>query len=92
MRLTLFKGSSPLFNSFTLTGEPCTKLTQYDNDAVMRIAVIEENIAPPKGIAYRRRDRGHLVDRVHAGDEADAFLWRESARRSARRGERPPNS
>ena len=45
----------------------------------MRIAVIEENIVPPSGIAYRRRDRGHLVDRVHAGDEADAFLWRESA-------------
>ncbi len=45
----------------------------------MRIAVIEDNAALAHGIAYRLRDRGHSVDLLHDGREADAFLAREGA-------------
>ena len=45
----------------------------------MRIAVIEDNDALAQGIAFRLRDRGHAVDLLHDGTEADAFLSREGA-------------
>ncbi|HCQ58802.1 MAG TPA: DNA-binding response regulator [Sulfitobacter sp.] len=45
----------------------------------MRIAVIEDNEALPQGIAHRLRDRGHAVDLLHDGEEADAFLRHEGA-------------
>ena len=45
----------------------------------MRIAVIEDNEALAQGIAHRLRDRGHAVDLLHDGEEADAFLRHEGA-------------
>jgi len=45
----------------------------------MRIAVIEDNEALAHGIAFRLRDRGHSVDLLHDGAEADAFLAQEGA-------------
>lgn len=45
----------------------------------MRIAVIEDNEALAQGIAFRLKDRGHAVDLLHDGTEADAFLSREGA-------------
>ncbi|MSU90249.1 response regulator [Rhodobacteraceae bacterium 2CG4] len=45
----------------------------------MRIAVIEDNVALAKAIAYRLRDRGHAADVIHDGQEADAFLAGEGA-------------
>lgn len=45
----------------------------------MRIAVIEDNEALAHGIAFRLRDRGHSVDLLYDGIEADAFLAREGA-------------
>ncbi|TCS65787.1 two-component system OmpR family response regulator [Primorskyibacter sedentarius] len=44
----------------------------------MRIAIIEDNTALAKGIAYRLRDRGHSVDLLHDGLEANAFLAQDS--------------
>jgi two-component system OmpR family response regulator len=45
----------------------------------MRIAVIEDNEALAHGIAFRLRDRGHSVDLLYDGAEADAFLAQEGA-------------
>lgn len=45
----------------------------------MRIAVIEDNVELAHGIAYRLRDRGHAVDVLHDGQDADRFLAQESA-------------
>ena len=45
----------------------------------MRIAVIKDNEALAQGIAHRLRDRGHAVDLLHDGEEADAFLRHEGA-------------
>ena len=45
----------------------------------MRIAVIEDNEALPQGIAHRLRDRGHAVDLLHDGEDADIFLRHEGA-------------
>ncbi len=45
----------------------------------MRITVIEDNEALAQGIAHRLRDRGHAVDLLHDGEEADAFLRHEGA-------------
>lgn len=45
----------------------------------MRIAVIEDNEALAQGIAFRLRDRGHSVDLLHDGLEADRFLSQEGA-------------
>ena len=45
----------------------------------MRIAVIEDNEALAQGIAHRLRDRGHAVDLLHDGEDADAFLRVEGA-------------
>ena len=45
----------------------------------MRIAVIEDNEALAHGIASRLRDRGHAVDLLHDGADADAFLSQEGA-------------
>lgn len=45
----------------------------------MRIAVIEDNEALAHGIASRLRDRGHAVDLLHGGADADAFLSQEGA-------------
>ena len=59
--------------------QPCVKLAQYDKEAIMRIAVIEDNEALAHGIAFRLRDRGHSVDLLRDGAEADAFLAQEGA-------------
>ena len=45
----------------------------------MRIAVVEDNQALAKAIAYRLRDRGHAVDVLHDGDDGDAFLAQDGA-------------
>ena len=45
----------------------------------MRITVIEDNEALAQGIAHRLRDRGHGVDLLHDGEEADTFLRHEGA-------------
>ncbi|MEX3313576.1 response regulator transcription factor [Sulfitobacter sp. PS-8MA] len=45
----------------------------------MRIAVIEDNETLAQGIAHRLRDRGHAVDLLHNGEDADAFLRLEGA-------------
>jgi two-component system OmpR family response regulator len=45
----------------------------------MRIAVIEDNTALAQGIAFRLRDRGHAVDLLQDGQEADRFLSQEGA-------------
>ncbi len=45
----------------------------------MRIALIEDNAALAKGIAYRLRDQGHAVDIVGDGVTADSYLSQEGA-------------
>lgn len=45
----------------------------------MRIAVIEDNVELAGAIAFRLRDRGHAVDVLHDGAEADLFLKQEGA-------------
>ncbi|MCB1357596.1 MAG: response regulator transcription factor [Maritimibacter sp.] len=45
----------------------------------MRIAIVEDNEALAHAIAYRLRDRGHAVDVLHDGQDADRFLSREGA-------------
>jgi len=45
----------------------------------MRIAIIEDNIGLANGIAARLSGRGHSVDLIHDGTEADQFLSQESA-------------
>ncbi|MEP4030938.1 response regulator transcription factor [Roseibium polysiphoniae] len=45
----------------------------------MRIAIIEDNKALANAIAYRLRDRGHAVDILHDGDDADVFLSQDGA-------------
>ena len=59
--------------------QACAKLAQRDKGVIMRIAVIEDNEALAHGIAFRLRDRGHSVDLLHDGAEADAFLAQEGA-------------
>ncbi len=59
--------------------QPCVKLAHIDKGIRMRIAVIEDNEALAHGIAFRLRDRGHSVDLLHDGAEADAFLAQEGA-------------
>lgn len=59
--------------------QPCAKLAHRDKDVGMRIAVIEDNEALAQGIAFRLRDRGHAVDLLHDGREADTFLSQEGA-------------
>ena len=59
--------------------QACAKLAQHDKVVIMRIAVIEDNEALAHGIAFRLRDRGHSVDLLHDGVEADAFLAQEGA-------------
>lgn len=59
--------------------QACVKLAQRDKGVIMRIAVIEDNEALAHGIAFRLRDRGHSVDLLHDGAEADAFLAQEGA-------------
>ena len=45
----------------------------------MRIAVIEDTESVANAIAFRLRDRGHAVDLLHDGLEADRFLSQEGA-------------
>jgi two-component system OmpR family response regulator len=69
----------PSSNGVTMTFQPCAKLAHHDKEVIMRIAVIEDNEALANGIAFRLRDRGHAVDLLHDGQEADAFLAQEGA-------------
>lgn len=73
------KGMIPSSNSGTMPSQPCAKLALHDKDVTMRIAVVEDNEALAQGIAFRLRDRGHAVDLLHDGLDADAFLSREGA-------------
>lgn len=59
--------------------QACGKLAQRDKELIMRIAVVEDNEALAHGIAFRLRDRGHSVDLLHDGAEADTFLAQEGA-------------
>lgn len=45
----------------------------------MRIVIVEDNVDLANGIAYRLRDRGHAVDLLHDGSDAQAFLAAEGA-------------
>ena len=45
----------------------------------MRIVIVEDNTALANGIAFRLRERGHAVDMLADGTEADAFLARDGA-------------
>lgn len=45
----------------------------------MRIAVVEDNTALAESIAYRLRQRGHSVDVLEDGTEADRFLAQDGA-------------
>ena len=45
----------------------------------MRIALIEDNEALAKGIAYQLCDAGHAVDLIGDGATADTFLSQEGA-------------
>jgi two-component system OmpR family response regulator len=69
----------PSSNGCTMPFQPCAKLAQHDKEVTMRIAVIEDNEALAHGIAFRLRDRGHSVDLLYDGAEADAFLAQEGA-------------
>lgn len=69
----------PSSNSGTVPFQPCAKLAHYDKEVTMRIAVIEDNEALAQGIAFRLRDRGHAVDLLHNGADADRFLSQEGA-------------
>jgi len=73
------KGMIPPSNNGTMPFQPCAKLAHRDKDVGMRIAVIEDNEALAQGIAFRLRDRGHAVDLLHDGREADTFLSQEGA-------------
>ncbi len=44
----------------------------------MRILVVEDNHSLRKGISYRLNDDGHAVDMLDNGEDADAFLQRET--------------
>lgn len=55
--------------------QPCAKLAELQ----MRIAIVEDNETLANAIAYRLRDRGHAVDVLIDGNDADAFLSQESA-------------
>lgn len=48
-----------------------------ESGAIVRIAVIEDNIALANGIASAFKDDGHGVDEIHDGDDALPFLLRE---------------
>ncbi len=45
----------------------------------MRIAIIEDNEALARAIAYRLRDHGHAADIILNGQDADTFLATEGA-------------
>ena len=45
----------------------------------MRIAVVEDNAALAESIAYRLRQRGHSVDVLEDGTDADRFLAQDGA-------------
>ena len=45
----------------------------------IRIVIIEDNVTLSNAIAYRLRDRGHAVDVLHDGLEADTYLRNEGA-------------
>lgn len=45
----------------------------------MRIAVVEDNTALAESIAYRLRQRGHSVDVLEDGTDADRFLAQDGA-------------
>lgn len=45
----------------------------------MRIALVEDNEALAKGVAYRLRDHGHAVDIISDGATADDYLRRDGA-------------
>lgn len=55
-----------------LTVETCVKLSV--RDFFVRIAIVEDNESVAKGILYRLEDRGHAVDLIADGAEADTFL------------------
>ena len=45
----------------------------------IRIVIIEDNVTLSSAIAYRLKDRGHAVDILHDGLEADMYLRKEGA-------------
>ena len=59
-----------------MLGQPCTKLSW---GRLMRIAIVEDNLALAQGIAHHLRDQGHAVNLLHDGQTALEFLQQESA-------------
>ena len=45
----------------------------------IRIVIIEDNVTLSSAISYRLKDRGHAVDILHNGLEADMYLRKEGA-------------
>ena len=45
----------------------------------IRIVIIEDNVTLSSAISYRLKDRGHAVDILHDGLEADMYLRKEGA-------------
>lgn len=57
----------------------CANLAANLRSRKIRIVIIEDNVTLSNAIAYRLRDRGHAVDVLHDGLEADTYLCNEGA-------------
>ena len=57
----------------------CANLAANLRSRNIRIVIIEDNVTLSNAIAYRLRDRGHAVDVLHDGLEADTYLRNEGA-------------
>ncbi len=57
----------------------CANLAANLRSRKIRIVIIEDNVTLSNAIAYRLRDRGHAVDVLHDGLEADTYLRNEGA-------------
>jgi len=56
-----------------------TNLAANLRSGKIRIVIIEDNVTLSSAIAYRLKDRGHAVDILHDGLEADMYLRKEGA-------------
>ena len=57
----------------------CANLAANLRSRKIRIVIIEDTVTLSNAIAYRLRDRGHAVDVLHDGLEADTYLRNEGA-------------
>ena len=66
---------SPLQRFLPLTANLAANL----RSGKIRIVIIEDNMTLSSAISYRLKDRGHAVDILHDGLEADMYLRKEGA-------------